>query len=163
MTIKETILSLLFEPRFRYKGMSVSAVGLPILFDDYDRASVYTEFSRLKRGGYITQENKYWRLSSKGEEYVKNRPYILDKEFKHSFSDKQPKTLILMFDIPESRKNDRDWLRKILRSFHYVMIQKSVWVWPSPLPKDFLQLLQKVKLKNSIKTFKLAKGYTIKT
>ena len=64
-----------------------------------------------------------------------------------------------MFDVPEPKKAEREWLRWHLKKFNYVMIQKSVWVGPSPLPKDFLDYIKKIDLKDSIKTFKLAKGY----
>jgi hypothetical protein len=39
------------------------------------------------------------------------------------------------------------------------MIQKSVWVGPSPLPKEFLEYIEKIKIKDGLKIFKLAKGY----
>ena len=29
------------------------------------------------------------------------------------------------------------------KKFHYVMIQKSVWRGPSPLPKEFLDYIKK--------------------
>jgi hypothetical protein len=67
-----------------------------------------------------------------------------------------------MFDVPESRKAEREWLRWHLREFQYVMIQKSVWVGPSPLPKKFRDHVKNIGLNNFIKTFKLAKPYQIK-
>jgi hypothetical protein len=39
------------------------------------------------------------------------------------------------------------------------MIQKSVWVGPSPLPKDFLDYVKSIGLLNQLKTLKLAKPY----
>ncbi len=39
------------------------------------------------------------------------------------------------------------------------MIQRSVWVGPSPLPKDFLDYLKEIKLGDNLKMFKLSKGY----
>jgi DNA-binding transcriptional regulator PaaX len=65
-----------------------------------------------------------------------------------------------MFDVPTERKPEREWLRWHLKKFDYVMIQKSVWVGPSPLPKDFKEYLEEIKLTKCIKTFKLAKSYT---
>ena len=47
------------------------------------------------------------------------------------------------------------------KKFNYEMIQKSVWVGPSPLPKEFMDYVSKIKLKESIKTFKLTKSYNI--
>ena len=62
-------------------------------------------------------------------------------------------------DIPEGKKKERDWFRRQLMKFEYIMIQKSVWVGPSPLPKDFLDYLKEIKIGNNFKTFKLAKPY----
>jgi len=73
-----------------------------------------------------------------------------------------PKNLLLMFDIPESRKAERNWLRWHLKKFQYYMIQKSVWVGPSPLPKKFGTHLKEMGLDIYIKIFKLAKSYQIK-
>ncbi|OGI94256.1 hypothetical protein A3A03_03235 [Candidatus Nomurabacteria bacterium RIFCSPLOWO2_01_FULL_40_18] len=64
-----------------------------------------------------------------------------------------------MFDIPETKKAEREWLRWHLKKFNYSMIQKSVWVGPSPLPKEFLDYIQFIKIKDGFKTFKLAKSY----
>ena len=64
-----------------------------------------------------------------------------------------------MFDVPEPKKAEREWLRWHLKKFNYLMIQKSVWVGPSPLPKEFLDYIKSIGLKESLKTFKLAKGY----
>jgi len=158
MSIGYTILSLLLESKFKYKGMSVSAFGLPG-FNKYEVRSIYQSLSRLQKKKYIIKEGKNWKLTEEGEMYARS---IAVQGFKHSLTNTQSKNLILMFDIPESRKNERDSLRKYLRNFHYVMIQKSVWVGPSPLPKEFMSYLEKTKLKNSIKTFRLAKGYTVK-
>ena len=43
------------------------------------------------------------------------------------------------------------------------MIQKSVWVGPSPLPKYFLDYLKEIKIGNNFKTFKLVKSYIKKS
>lgn len=42
------------------------------------------------------------------------------------------------------------------------MIQRSVWVGPSPLPKEFLDYVKEIKLEDKFKTFKLSKGYNTK-
>jgi len=158
MSIGYTILLLLLENRFRYKGVSVSAFGLPG-FNQYEVQSIYQSLSRLGKKNYVTKEGCFWKLTADGKKYAQS---ISARGFKHSLTITQPKNLIFMFDIPESRKNERDSLRKYLKNFHYIMIQKSVWVGPSPLPKEFTEYLKKTKLKDTVKTFKLAKGYPIK-
>jgi len=56
-------------------------------------------------------------------------------------------------------KKERDWFRRHLIKLGYVMIQRSVWVGPSPLPKDFVQYLKIIKIDHRFKTLKLAKPY----
>lgn len=81
-----------------------------------------------------------------------------------SYSSKEaPKNLILMYDVPDLKKKERDWLRRQLKNFGFIMIQKSVWVGPSPLPNEFLVYLKGINLQKDFKTFKLAKAYTGKS
>ena len=79
--------------------------------------------------------------------------------FTSPFKKDASKNLIVMYDIPHNLKKERDWFRRQLIKFGYVMIQKSVWVGPSPLPKDFLDYLKEIKIGDKFKTMKLAKSY----
>jgi len=79
--------------------------------------------------------------------------------FPSSFQKDSPKNLIVMYDIPHEKKKERDWFRRHLKKFHYIMIQKSVWVGPSPLPKDFIEYVKSISLQNKLKTFKLTKSF----
>lgn len=80
--------------------------------------------------------------------------------FASSFPKDAPKNLIVMYDIPFEKKRERDWFRRQLRNFGFVMIQKSVWVGPSPLPKSFIDYVKSIGLISGLKTFKLAKSYS---
>lgn len=80
-------------------------------------------------------------------------------DFDVKFPKDAQKNMIVMYDIPEPKKAEREWFRWHLKKFGYAMIQKSVWVGPSPLPKEFLKYLDEIKLRNAIKTFKLANAY----
>lgn len=91
---------------------------------------------------------------------VKQNKRIFHNTFLSSFDEKSPKNLIVMYDIPHEKKKERDWFRRHLKKFGYVMIQKSVWVGPSPLPKDFLEYVGSIGLRKKLKTLKLAKSYT---
>lgn len=51
---------------------------------------------------------------------------------------------ILIFDIPEKIRWKRDLLRKELRDFWFYPLQKSVWVYPYPLPADFFDLWEDI-------------------
>ena len=94
---------------------------------------------------------------SKKEEKIFKRQYL--RSFASALQGDAPKNLLLMYDIPHSMKKERDWFRRQLKNFDFIMVQKSVWVGPSPLPKDFLDYLKEVNLQKEFKIFKLAKSY----
>lgn len=117
-----------------YKGIKVNAFGLPV--DDSRKKD------RLKKKN--RKRNFYY------------------SSFISPFKENEPKKLLLIYDIPEAMKKERDWFRRQLISFSFIMIQKSVWVGPSPLPKDFLEYLKIIKIGDNFKTFKLEKEYEYK-
>ena len=47
---------------------------------------------------------------------------------------------IIIFDIPEKIRGKRDLLRKELVAFGFAQLQRSVWAYPYPLPKEFIEL-----------------------
>jgi len=117
-----------------YKGVKVNSLGIPIFLKD--------KKSRVKREN---RKRNFYHIT-----------------FSSPFKKDSSKNLIVMYDIPHYQKKERDWFRRHLIKFGYIMIQKSVWVGPSPLPKDFLDYLKEIKIKDNFKTFKLAKSYTEK-
>jgi DNA-binding transcriptional regulator PaaX len=159
---KTSVASYLLEefskPQFRYKGMSVNMFGLPSFGTSYSKRTFSNEFSRLKREKYIETDGEYLRITRKGQEYIKRRQDSLSV-FSASFPKSAPKNLLVMFDIPETKKAEREWFRFHLKKFNYEMIQRSVWVGPSPLPEEFLKYLKDIKLTGCVKTFKLARSY----
>ena len=90
---------------------------------------------------------------------AKSNTRIYHNTFSSNLSKNAPKNLIVMYDIPHEKKKERDWFRRHLKKFNYVMIQKSVWVGPSPLPRDFLEYVTSIGLRKKLKTLKLAKSY----
>ena len=114
----------------RYKGIPVNSFGIPIFNPD--------------KKDVIRGE----------KEYSHHRYFNIDLE------KTLPKNLIIMYDIPSDMRKERDWFRRNLKKMNYIMIQKSVWVGPSPLPKEFLDYVKSIGLLSKLKTFKLAKPYT---
>lgn len=161
MSIGDKILKLLLEPTHRYKGMPVSMFGIPAIFP-YKKQSINNAIYKLNKNGYVLKENDCISLLPKGRRYVENKKakFLI---FTSTFKKESPKNLLVMFDIPEVKKAEREWFRFHLRKFGYEMIQKSVWVGPSPFPKDFLDYVKDIKLRECIKTFKLAKPYNTQT
>jgi len=157
-SVASCILEELLRPQFRYKGMLVNMFGLPSFRSNYSKNTFPNEISRLKREKFIEKDGDFLRITRKGQEYIKRKQDSLSM-FQSSFQKSAPKNLLVMFDIPEVKKAEREWFRFHLKKFDYEMIQRSVWVGPSPLPKDFLSYLKDIKLAECVKTFKLAKSY----
>jgi CRISPR-associated endonuclease Cas2 len=158
MSVAKEILEELWNTEIKYKGTNVNIFGIP-RFKKYSQRTIRTSIDRLKRNGIIEKELSGIVLSKQGKEYVKRKIDSL-KQFNKPVQISKEKNLLLMFDIPTERKAEREWLRWHLKKFGFVMIQKSVWVGPSPLQKEFKEYLDKIKLNECIKTFKLAKSYT---
>ena len=151
------ILKELDNTSFGYKGGHVNLFGIP-KFKDYSQNSLSGTLSYIYKTGLAEKSDEGLRLTLKGQKYIKRKMNSL-KQFYFNFDKNSPKNLIVMFDIPETKKAEREWLRWHLKKFNYLMIQKSVWVGPSPLPKEFLNYIEEIKIKDGFKTFKLAKGY----
>lgn len=157
MSITKEILKILWNTEIRYKGMCVNIFGIPN-FKKYSSRSIRTTIDRLKRKNIIEKELSGIMLSKYGKEYARKKIDSL-KQFSKSENISKDKNLLVMFDVPTERKPEREWLRWHLKKFDYIMVQKSVWVGPSPLPKEFKDYIKEIKLDECIKTFKLAKSY----
>jgi len=151
------ILEELWNTELNYKGVKVNIFGIP-RFKKYSPRSMQVTIDRLKRNGVIEKELAGIVLSKYGKEYVRKKFDSL-KQFNKPENISKVKDLLIMFDVPTARKHEREWLRWHLKKFSYIMVQKSTWVGPSPLPKEFKDYLKEIKLDKCIKTFKLAKSY----
>jgi DNA-binding transcriptional regulator PaaX len=157
MSIVGEILEELWNTELKYKGMQVNIFGIP-QFKQYPPKTIQVTINRLKRKGLIEKNLTKIFLSKDGKKYIKKKINSL-KQFNKPKDISNNRNLLVMFDIPNERKAEREWFRWHLKKFNYILVQKSVWVGPSPLPKDFLDYVEKIKLKKCIKTFKLAKSY----
>lgn len=109
--------------------------------------------SRLKKKGFIKNENAVWKITNQGREYVKNKLIIKLPHFKHLKTENNKKEIIIIFDIPELHKKSRDWLRGELMGLGFMQIQKSVWLGPAPLPKQFIKYLNEINILQYLKFF----------
>jgi len=157
MSMVGEILEELWNTELNYKGVKVNIFGIP-RFKKYSPRSMQVTIDRLKRNGVIEKELAGIVLSKYGKEYVRKKFDSL-KQFNKPENISKVKDLLIMFDVPTARKHEREWLRWHLKKFSYIMVQKSTWVGPSPLPKEFKDYLKEIKLDKCIKTFKLAKSY----
>ncbi len=162
MSAEREILEYLDKNRsgIKYHGMRVTLLGLPD-FKYYKYQTLANNFSILVKKGLIKKmQNGEFILTFKGKVFLEEGKDIL-RRFSSDKNENSPKEMLIVYDIEENRKKERDWFRWHLKKFHFIMIQKSVWVGPSPLPKDFQDYLKEIKLGDNLKMFKLASGYKI--
>lgn len=128
------------------KGYSRAALGRLLFGLDKPRREInYQNYkklfsatlTRLKNKGYVSKQgstkNAVWTVNNLGKD-VLNRP-------DEAMVPEDDISRIFIFDIPESLKTHRDWIREKLMAAGYNLLQKSVWLGKRPLSKSFLQEL----------------------
>jgi len=123
---------MIYRKTYYYKGVKVNSFGIPV---------------------FLLGDNN--RIKDKDR-----KKSFYNRSFDFSFPKDSPKNLLVMYDIPSEKRKERNWFRRHLIKFGYIMVQKSVWVGPSPLPKEFIKYVENIGLKKQLKTFKLSKSYS---
>lgn len=113
-----------------------------------------TTLSRLKKRGLTENRNGIWTITKKGREFFKNKLISKIPHFGHLKTKNKKKEMVIVFDIPEIRRRQRNWLRIELVALGFIPLQKSVWLGPAPLPKEFIEYLSETNLLSYLKFFK---------
>lgn len=110
--------------------------------------------SQLKKRGLAENTNSIWSITQKGNDFVTAHLYPrVQKRNEYLKSQGRKKNMIIAFDIPETYRKKRDWLRMELVSLGFVQLQKSVWFGPSPLPNKFMENLNELSVFTFMKFF----------
>ena len=124
---------------------------------NYSKKQISNTLSDLKRRGIVEYHDDFtWSVTEKGKTLYKEkggrmvfRYFSLKEE-----DEKEKEELIIIFDIPEKERRKRDWLRSQLKLFDFEQIQKSVWLGPDRLPKEFFAYLEELGIRGNIKIFR---------
>jgi DNA-binding transcriptional regulator PaaX len=113
--------------------------------------------SRLEREGLLTSEgrgtSKHCITTSRGKKLSSPQP---------SYSQEKSNSLVLvMFDIPEKSRKERNWLRSVLQQLSFEMIQKSVWMGSVKIPKKLLEELKEKELLDCVEIININNPGTI--
>jgi len=124
--------------------------------DGFKNSTIRVNIRRLKKEGLIAKDEKkkVYYLTDKGEEmavYIRDRYSILEKPW-------DGKIRLVIFDIPENKKSQREWLRLELLFMQYKLLQKSVYIGKYPIPGDFYQELIKNGIFENVYIFILEKS-----
>jgi CRISPR-associated endonuclease Cas2 len=134
-------------------------------FISNEKHKISSLIHKFQKMGLVKNENNkgkkgLWSITQKGIDKIvklkekilksKNKPILPSKNYLIKPSEQ---TIIISFDIEEFEKEKRAWLRDVLKSLNYTMLQKSVWIGTNQLPKDFINDLKKLNILKNVKIF----------
>ena len=118
-------------------------------FKNESYKKVYTHIYQLEKRGYLEKythkDQQLIKLSSKGEATLSG----LTRE-------RSEKWQMIIFDIPETQRPVRDYLRSKIRQLGFKKWQNSIWVSPYKLPSDVESELKQLSDKFFIRLLSIA-------
>ena len=163
MSIVQDLLVILTDYHGGYRLMRnhIRGMGTSSTIPNYSKrrtpsdAVLRVTLSRLKQKGLVEHKNGIWKITAAGRAYlIKMRGKLKLPFHARKRQIRQPKTMIVIFDIPETQKRKRKWLRTELKNLGFEILQKSVWSGPAPLPNEFIKSLHDLHLLPYLKFFK---------
>ena len=70
--------------------------------------------------------------------------------------------ILVTFDIPERRRAERDWLRRVLRHLEFTLVDRGVWIGGNRLPLNLLADLNSRQLSKNFHSFRILKSGVLK-
>jgi len=133
-------ITIIFDPHHLFRGFSL--YRYPSLPKPLARKMIQQRLTVLKRRGCVKETKNGWELTPKGRiEIIK---IILWKKLENKKWD--GKWRVIIFDIPEMNRRDRDFLRRELKWISFLELQKSVWIFPYNMEREIMALLKLWKL-----------------
>lgn len=120
----------------------------PLLKKKPRRDTLRKRLYELKHSGYIQRDSRGYRLTRKGKDRLWKydmKTLVIQKKQRW---DKRWR--VVLFDIPERRRKDRDLFRKDLTSLGFYALQRSVFLHPYPCQKEVLLLCKKYRISRYI-------------
>lgn len=108
------------------------------------KESLRTIAWRLRKKGLIEKTGEKYQLSVFGMQVVQKVHIEEEKEW-------DGKWRMVIFDIPETKRNERDWIRKELVQMEYKPIQRSVFLGQYPLSEEFMEKLEERDLDSCVR------------
>lgn len=109
-----------------------------------NRDVIAATLSRAKKNGLVQESDGVPILS-------------LDGKLKISFKPRADKLkdgrLLVMFDIPESKKRDRDRLRHYLMNLDFKLVQRSIWLSDRDYREDVKKTVRYLELDDHVDMF----------
>ena len=110
---------------------------------------------RLQKQGFVEKKSTNYILTGKGKQlmdYILKRKERLNKKWDSKYR-------VVIFDIPEEKKDFRSWLRQELYLLSYERLQKSVFVSKCSLSSDIIGEIKRRKMGNFVNYLLVEKIY----
>jgi hypothetical protein len=159
---KDEIIDTLIPPHVSHKSRAFLEIFWPSYYDIRDyyweqykekkkREGFAKMISYLKSRGYLNIKDLKNReailITSKGMEKIFDAKIKLTERKKR----KDEKWQMVLFDIPENNRKNRDYFREYLKYLGYQKLQQSVWVCPYDVLKETEQLIKRYKLERFVR------------
>ncbi len=118
--------------------------------------------SRLRNDGLVAKNKKgLWGITRQGRNFAFLAREFLKKRESYAAPKNPEEKIVIVFDIPEKRRHERNGLRFELLALEFNQLQKSVWIGCGPLPADFITYLKDHDLFPCVHIFSVNKQGTI--
>lgn len=97
---------------------------------------------------FETEQSNFYRITAEGRH--KLRSLKLSSPTSLISTNWDGYWRMVMLDLPESRKSERNSLRYILKKAGFVMLKNSVWISPYPLEHLFMNIKKDMELSTEI-------------
>lgn len=137
-------------------------------FEYRQRQQFYSLLNQLKNQGFIEKKenNKrksVWKITKRGLEKLK---LIKEKKNSKKFvinykKERDNKLKVVAFDVPEKERYKRAWLRAVLISLGFMLLQESVWIGKNKIPEEFIQDIRRQRMLSYVHIFEISKKGTV--
>jgi len=155
-SIQEKILGLLHGKK-AIKRSDVHETLLDASEDDFKaknkpKYAINRSLKSLSDSGLIeeleTEQSQFLRITPEGRQKLRNIKLSSPTSLVSTHWDGYWR--MIMLDLPETRKSERNSLRYILKKAGFVMLKNSVWVSPYPLEHLFMNIKKDMGLSSEL-------------
>lgn len=121
----------------------------------FKEVTIRQSLRRLEKYGFIERKDLKYIPTAKGKELLKKVLRMKKQQAKPW----DKKYRVVIFDIPEEKRDFRNRLRHTLYMLDYKKLQQSVFIGKKPLPEDVVKEIKKNKLGNYVNYLLVDKVY----
>jgi CRISPR/Cas system-associated endoribonuclease Cas2 len=125
----------------------------------------YSLLYKLRRDGLIKKDSdQMLHITAFGKQVVERLQARMRRDLPNTHYSAQASNrfIIVAFDIPETERKKRDWLREVLKTLNLTMVQKSLWIGKMKLPQNLIDDLHRVRLMDCVEIFEITKSGSLK-